>query len=115
MTFITSRPRLALVLAALALVTRWGLRSSILEEYDSANYALAILDFDLFREQPHPPGYIFYVAATRLAHLATDDPIAALTAVSALSGAVSAVLLFELLVPWLGLVRASLASLAVLA
>jgi hypothetical protein len=105
----------AAVLFLLALATRWPLRGGVLEEYDSANYALAVLDFDLFHEQPHPPGYIFYVGATRLAFLATGDPIGALTAVSALSGAVSIGLLFMLLAPAFGTARSALAAAATLA
>ena len=115
MRVVSGRPLVALGLLALGLLTRWPLRGTILEEYDSANYALAALELDLFREQPHPPGYIFYVAATRAAVAMTGDPIAALTAVSVLSGAVAAVLLFELLLGWLGTGRAAFASVAVLA
>jgi hypothetical protein len=110
------RRRLAAVLLVLlVLLTRWPLRAGLLEEYDSANYALAVLDFDIFHEQPHPPGYIFYVWATRLAHTVTGDPVHALSAISAASGAVSVVLLLELLVPVLGLMPAVAACLATMA
>jgi len=99
----------------LVLATRWPLRATVLEEYDSANYALAVVELDLFHEQPHPPGYIFYVGATRLAQAFVGDPVQALSATSAVSGAVSAVLLLELLLPVLGLLPAAAAVVAVFA
>jgi len=103
------------VLFLLVLATRWPLRATVLEEYDSANYALAVVELDLFHEQPHPPGYIFYVWATRLTHALVGDPVLALSTTSAVSGAVSAVLLLEILLPVLGLGPAMVAAVATFA
>jgi hypothetical protein len=105
----------AIVLFVLALATRWPVRATVLEEFDSANYALAVLELNLRKAQPHPPGYIFYVGATRAANALVGDPVAALVMVSVVSGAVSVVLLLELLVPVLGLLPATAACLATLA
>ncbi len=37
-------------------------RSPALDEWDSVNFALGVGDFDLWRHQPHPPGYPVYIA-----------------------------------------------------
>ncbi len=41
-------------------------RASTLTEFDSTNFALALRHFDVFRDQPHPPGYPLFVAAAHL-------------------------------------------------
>lgn len=109
------RRGVAIALFLLVLVSRWPLRATVLEEYDSANYALAVHELDLFHEQPHPPGYIFYIWAARLAYVFTGDAVLALSTVSALSGAVSALLLLALLAPVLGFAPAVLACLSTFA
>ncbi|HEX9870174.1 MAG TPA: glycosyltransferase family 39 protein [Candidatus Tectomicrobia bacterium] len=84
-------------LFVLTLATRWPLRVSSLEEYDSANYALALEEFNLVIHQPHPPGYIFFIWVSRFAQLWTDDAVQALTAVQVVSGALSIALFYVLL------------------
>jgi hypothetical protein len=45
-------------------------------DFDSTSYALAIsTDFDIAKNQPHPPGNLFYVAAARLAYFAIGNPL----------------------------------------
>jgi hypothetical protein len=84
-------------LFVLTLATRWPFRVSSLEEYDSANYALALKECNLVIHQPHPPGYLFFIWAARFAQLWTDDAVQALTAVQAVSGALSIALFYGLL------------------
>jgi hypothetical protein len=71
----------AVGLFVLAVCTRWPVRVSSLEELDSGNYALAVREFNIEKRQPHPPGYLFFIAAAHLAQLWIPDPIQALTAV----------------------------------
>jgi hypothetical protein len=87
----------ALGLFVLAVSTRWPVRVSSLEEFDSANYALALREFNIERHQPHPPGYLFFIGAARFAQLWIPDPIQALTAVQVMSGALSLMLFYGLL------------------
>jgi hypothetical protein len=84
-------------LFVLTLATRWPLRVGSLEELDSANYALAVREFNIEKRQPHPPGYLFFVGAARFAQLWIPDPIQALTAVQVVSGALSLILFYGLL------------------
>ena len=107
-----TRHALALALALVALATRWPLRSNVLDEYDGANYGLAVLRFSLEESRPHPPGYVFFVWAARAATRLTGDPVTGLSSLSAFSGAVSIALLFELLAPALGLFAAGCACVA---
>lgn len=88
---------LVIGLFVLTLATRWPLRVSSLEEFDSANYALAVREFNLAKHQPHPPGYLFFVGTARFAHLWIPDPVHALTAVQAISGALAMMLYYGLL------------------
>ena len=53
-------------LALLVLATRLPFRSQVLYHWDSVNFAYAMREFNLAREQPQPPGYIVYVWLCRL-------------------------------------------------
>ncbi|MBN2035875.1 MAG: hypothetical protein JW768_03955 [Chitinispirillaceae bacterium] len=47
-------------------------------DYDSVNFALALVDrFDPSRHQPQPPGYFFHVTFGRLARLVVENPFRA--------------------------------------
>ena len=83
---------LLLLLAILPLYLTF--RSISLDDFDSYSFAMALTDFNIVRQQPQPPGFPIYVATGRvfLALLAT--PVQALTALSALSGAVAVLLVY---------------------
>jgi hypothetical protein len=61
---------LLLLLAA----TRWPLAPKHLYFFDSANFALALENFDPVLHQPQPPGYPLFVGLTRLIHIWVADP-----------------------------------------
>ena len=100
-----SRPRLVLgrrtrqrllpaVLFLLALATRAPAAGSHLAGWDAVQYALGLVDFDVTRHQPHPPGSILYVGAGRLLLALTGDAQTALGAISVLAGAAAVVLCY---------------------
>ena len=98
-------PPLALFVGTLALYV--STRSISLDDFDSFNFARAIDHFDVRLNQPQPPGYPVYVLLARLFDLVVHDHQAALTLLSAASGAV-AVLAFwalasEVGAPWAAL------------
>lgn len=77
---------LLLLLATFALYALT--RSLWLDEWDSVQFALGLNEFNLWKHQPHPPGYPLYIFAGRaLTHVGLD-PVAALTLLGCLSGAV---------------------------
>jgi hypothetical protein len=46
-------------------ISRWTVAPGVLYEWDSANYALGMLDFDIYQHQPHPPGYPLFTLLLR--------------------------------------------------
>lgn len=56
---------LALLFAALTVASRAPVRARLLPTWDAVQFALALGEYDIVKHQPHPPGYILYVAAGR--------------------------------------------------
>src|SRR5688500_16079301 len=67
----------AVVLAALTVVSRLPYRARMLYNWDAVQLALALNEYDVVKHQPHPPGYILYVALGRLVNHWLRDPAAA--------------------------------------
>jgi hypothetical protein len=92
--------RLALARGAVLFLASLGAylaaRSPSLDDWDSVNFVKAIGQFDMRLQQPHPPGYPGYIFLARQLNWFTREPQAALTLLSALSGA-ACVLVFYLL------------------
>src|SRR5690606_32845817 len=97
----------ALALAFLAL--RLPFRSDFLVNWDAVQFALGTESFSLEHHQPHPPGYIGYVAAGWFLNLFTGNANTSLTLISAVSGAVAPALFYLL---GLELLRSRWAALA---
>lgn len=60
-------------------------RSQFLVNWDAVNFALGTLEFNLQHHQPHPPGYIGYIAAGWLLNQLTGDANTSLTLLSVVS------------------------------
>ena len=60
-------PWLVLALALAYLILHLPSLAPSLEDYDSLNFGLALYDYDIGKNQPHPPGYPVYIAAGRAA------------------------------------------------
>ena len=67
----------AVVLAALTVLSRLPYRARMLYNWDAVQFALALNEYDVVKHQPHPPGYILYVALGRLVNHWLRDPTAA--------------------------------------
>ncbi|MBP2046980.1 protein O-mannosyl-transferase family [Methanobacterium aggregans] len=83
-----------LILIITILITRIPFMSKFLYEWDSANYALAFTNYNIVQQQPHPPGYLFYVALGRGFNYVFNDPNTSLIALAIFFSALSAVLLY---------------------
>ena len=88
-------PTVALLLAIVTALSRIPFVAQRLWEWDSVLYARALehgfhVDGVLSGSRPHPPGYIFYVAAAGLARLLGLDSDHALVAVSVIASGVAA-------------------------
>jgi hypothetical protein len=84
------------ILGLLGLVTRLPFRSHTLYNWDSVNFALGILDFNIVKHRPHPPGYILYVALGKALNPVTGDPNASLVWLSIAAGVLSVWLIYAL-------------------
>jgi hypothetical protein len=73
-----------LIIAALAL--RLAFHTHSLDEWDSVNFALSLIDFNISAKQPHPPGQILYVAIGRLFAGLGANEVERLSLLSALFG-----------------------------
>ena len=70
---------IALGLALATVLTRFPLRARLLPSWDAVQFALALREYDVVKHQPHPPGYILYVAAARAVDALVGDPTESLT------------------------------------
>jgi len=86
----------ALLLFAVTVVTRLPFTSRFLYNWDAVQYALGTQNYNITYHQPHPPGYLLYVAAGKALNLLTDDPNGSFVLLSILASglAVSSLYLF---------------------
>jgi hypothetical protein len=87
---------LALGLAVVTLLSRWPYRARMLYNWDAVQFALALHEFDVAKHQPHPPGYLLYVALGRLLNASLGNPTLAYVALAMLFSAGSTFVLYEL-------------------
>jgi Dolichyl-phosphate-mannose-protein mannosyltransferase len=83
-------------LAALTLLSRWPYRARMLYNWDAVQFALALREFDVAKHQPHPPGYLLYVALGRLLNIPLGDPNLAYVALAMVFSAATTVAVYWL-------------------
>lgn len=95
-------------LAGLVLLTRLPLRTRYLLNWDADQFALGIDHFDVIHHQPHPPGYLVYVALGRLLEPLLGNANAALVTISIAGECAGVVIAYlfarKLFGAWAGLV-----------
>jgi hypothetical protein len=87
---------IALGLAIVTLLSRWPYRARMLYNWDAVQFALALHEFDIAKHQPHPPGYLLYVALGRLLNASLGDPTLAYVALAMLFSAGTTFVLYWL-------------------
>jgi hypothetical protein len=108
---------IALGLAVVVVATRLPFVTHVLWEWDSVLYARALeqgfhVTADTVDQRPHPPGYVFYVAAAALFRAISGNSNTALVAVAIVASAGATVLVYLLARRF---ARAELAAFAALA
>ena len=88
--------RIALLLFALAILTRAPFQTQNLWAHDSVLYERAIERFDPLDQRPQPPGYLYYVILIRAVDALTGDANRAMTLVSLFASAIAVALLYLL-------------------
>src|SRR5260370_37986294 len=68
----------------------------MLYNWDAVQFALALHEFDIAKHQPHPPGYLLYVALGRLLNASLGDPTLAYVARAMLFSAGTTFVLYSL-------------------
>ncbi len=84
-----------LILSGIVLATRIPFVTKYLYNWDSVQIALAMHHFDLSHHQPHPLGYILYVASAKLLSLFSLDDNTALCAVSIIATLILVILCYR--------------------
>ena len=92
----------AVVLFAAALALRLPFRSQFAYIWDSAEFSLAIGQYNVALSQPHAPGYFLYVMLGRLVNLLVGNPHASLVWLSVVCGSGLVMLLYVLGVEMFG-------------
>jgi len=87
---------LAMLLFFVTISTRLPFKSKVLYCWDSVQFALATEKFDVSLYQPHPPGYILYVALAKLLNLLTSNPNLSLILINIIFSGLTVVCLFYL-------------------
>ena len=67
------RWRYPALLFVVAVVTRIPFTSKLLYDQDAVQFALALEKYDVYLQQPHPPGYFLYVMAGKLINVFLHD------------------------------------------
>ena len=93
---------LAVVLFAAALALRLPFRSQFAYIWDSAEFSLAIGQYNVALSQPHAPGYFLYVMLGRLVNFLVGNPHASLVWLSVVCGSGLVMLLYVLGVEMFG-------------
>jgi hypothetical protein len=91
-----SRFRIPILLALIGVCLYFPFRSSSLDDFDAYSFALALDNFNLNLQQPHPPGFPIYIALGRMLQPLTRSPTAALTLLSAICGIAVLLLIYAL-------------------
>lgn len=86
----------ACLLAALTVLTRVPFRARLLPTWDAVQFALALTEYDIVKHQPHPPGYILYVAAARALGALVGEASATLTGLAIGASALTVLLAYRL-------------------
>src|ERR1022692_1808718 len=86
----------AILIVFIAFLLRIPFRSQFAYHWDSAQFALAINEYDIRLSQPHAPGYFLYVMLGRLVNCVVGDPHASLVWVSVVFGSLLPVIMYFL-------------------
>ncbi len=109
----------AVVAGLVAVGARFVFRTHLPLTWDSVQFVLGVVNYDVVAHQPHPPGYFLYVHTARVLGLVGLPPYLALVAMSLCAGGLTVGLVAwwagRLLGPQGGLVAAALALFSPLA
>lgn len=86
----------AMIVFLIAFGARVPCRSHMAFDWDCAQFALTIGQYDIAKSLPHPPGYFLYVMLGRLVNLFVGEPYTALVWMSVVCGSALAAVMYLL-------------------
>ncbi len=72
-----------------AIILRLPFRTHVPVSWDSVQYVLGVLDYNVVLHEPHPPGYYFYIHTAKVLVGVGVEPYTALVLLSLLAGALT--------------------------
>lgn len=85
-----------LLLTFTVILTRFPFTSKFLYDWDSVNYALGFEKYIIQMDQPHAPGYIFFVGLGKLINTFFNDPNATMIFISVIFSIFTVILIYLL-------------------
>lgn len=82
------------ILAIITISLRIPFQSKALFNWDSINFAYGVIDYNIVKHRPHPPGYFLYVYTARLLTGLTQDINTSYVIISILSGSLAAIFIY---------------------
>ena len=86
----------ATALGLITVVSRLPYRTRMAYNWDAVQFALALREYDVVKHQPHPPGYVLYVALGRLANAWLADETAAYVLLAVLASGLTTFVVYYL-------------------
>jgi hypothetical protein len=86
-----------IILILLIILTRVFLFKNFFHEWDSINFALAIKKFNIYADQPHPPGYSILVLMSKLIYIFIKDELRSLQILSVIFSILGVIIFYYFL------------------
>ena len=86
----------SLALFVLTVVCRLPFTSKLLYDQDAVQFALALENYDVYLQQPHPPGYFLYVMAGKAINLFAQNGNASFLVLSVIASGLTVVAIYQL-------------------
>jgi hypothetical protein len=86
----------AVALALLTVASRLPYRARMAYNWDAVQFAMALREYDVVKHQPHPPGYVLYVALGRLVNTWLRDETAAYVLLAVLFSGLTTFVVYHL-------------------
>jgi 4-amino-4-deoxy-L-arabinose transferase-like glycosyltransferase len=86
----------SLALFVLTIVCRLPFMSKLLYDQDAVQFALALENYDVYLQQPHPPGYFLYVMAGKAINLFAQNGNASFLVLSVIASGLTVVAIYQL-------------------
>src|SRR5439155_8215769 len=85
----------SVILFGLTVISRLPFTSKLLYDQDAVQFALALENYDVYLQQPHPPGYFLYVMAGKAINLFAQNGNASFLVLSVIASGLTVVAIYQ--------------------